>query len=449
LQNCSTEPSFEVSVAVTENPAAPVFTANATSLCAGETLTLSTTVVAGGYTWSGPNGYVASTATPPAVEAVNILASGSYQLVVNNGACLSAPYSVDVVVHALPAAPAVSSNSPICAGDALEITSVTAANAYSLVFPNSTTDVSTTGAWVINNANASTSGVYTVSVFDGFCWSAPSAPLTIQVDVVPAEQAYAGAHVTACLDGFAVVEAVNDPSLQGSWSAPNNDLTFGSPNSSVSTVSGMVAGETSLATWSLWNAGCGVYSSDEVVVYAPLLPEAYEDYFELIEGEGAPLNVVANDEPGPVAYNLQIITPPTFGEAQVVEGQNIRYIPDATFSGTDELVYRICLTACPDMCDTAIVKLRVFPFLRIPDIITPNGDGVNDVWVIEGIDRFESTELFIYNRWGREVYAANNYANDWDALWNGQPLPNGTYFYVLNNRSTGENLGRGYITVHQ
>ena len=449
LQNCSTEPSFEVSVAVTENPAAPVFTANATSLCAGETLTLSTTVVAGGYTWSGPNGYVASTATPPAVEAVNILASGSYQLVVNNGACLSAPYSVDVVVHALPAAPAVSSNSPICAGDALEITSVTAANAYSLVFPNSTTDVSSTGAWVINNANASTSGVYTVSVFDGFCWSAPSAPLTIQVDVVPAEQAYAGAHVTACLDGFAVVEAVNDPSLQGSWSAPNNDLTFGSPNSSVSTVSGMVAGETSLATWSLWNAGCGVYSSDEVVVYAPLLPEAYEDYFELIEGEGAPLNVVANDEPGPVAYNLQIITPPTFGEAQVVEGQNIRYIPDATFSGTDELVYRICLTACPDMCDTAIVKLRVFPFLRIPDIITPNGDGVNDVWVIEGIDRFESTELFIYNRWGREVYAANNYANDWDALWNGQPLPNGTYFYVLNNRSTGENLGRGYITVHQ
>lgn len=449
LQNCTTEPSYSVDVAVTQNPEAPVFTASSTSLCAGETLTFSTNAVAGGYSWTGPNGYTANTSSPPAVQAANILASGTYQLVVNNGACNSAPYTLDVVVNALPAAPSVSSNSPVCAGESIEISTQADASAYSLMFPNAETLVTSSGTYTINNASTTDTGIYTLSVFDGLCWSASSAPVNVQVDVIPSEQAYAGAHVTACLDGIAVVQAVNDQSLQGYWSAPNNDLTFGSPNSLVSTVSGMVAGETSLATWSLWNAGCGVYSSDEVVVYSPFMPEALDDYFELIEGEGNALNVVANDEPGPVGFNVQIITPPTYGEAQVVEGQNIRYIPDATFSGFDELVYRICLTPCAEMCDTAIVKLRVFPFLRIPDIITPNGDGVNDVWVIEGIDRFESTELFIYNRWGREIYAANNYANDWDAHWNGLPLPNGTYFYVLNNRTTGENLGRGYITVHQ
>lgn len=70
--------------------------------------------------------------------------------------------------------------------------------------------------------------------------------------------------------------------------------------------------------------------------------------------------------------------------------------------------------------------------------ISPNGDGKNDVFVIEGVELFRNT-LKIYNRWGRTVYDVENYKNDWNGITNkkvlvgnSKKLPVGTYFYVLN-----------------
>ncbi|WP_452225771.1 gliding motility-associated C-terminal domain-containing protein [Lacinutrix cladophorae] len=70
--------------------------------------------------------------------------------------------------------------------------------------------------------------------------------------------------------------------------------------------------------------------------------------------------------------------------------------------------------------------------------ISPNGDGKNDVFVIEGVALFKNT-LKIFNRWGRVVYDVENYQNDWNGYTNkkvligsNKKLPVGTYFYVLN-----------------
>lgn len=69
--------------------------------------------------------------------------------------------------------------------------------------------------------------------------------------------------------------------------------------------------------------------------------------------------------------------------------------------------------------------------------ISPNGDGLNEVFVIEGVELFEN-QLKIYNRWGRIVYDAKNYQNDWNGISNKDvvldtsgKLPVGTYFYSL------------------
>lgn len=106
-------------------------------------------------------------------------------------------------------------------------------------------------------------------------------------------------------------------------------------------------------------------------------------------------------------------------------------------------------------CDTTFSKdMIVLPVkLKIPNIFTPNGDGINDFFIIdndssgsndEGNDdenqrsfEYESynplrdyylrTKLTIFNRWGRIVYKSNDYNNDWD----GGDLPDGAYFYVL------------------
>lgn len=67
--------------------------------------------------------------------------------------------------------------------------------------------------------------------------------------------------------------------------------------------------------------------------------------------------------------------------------------------------------------------------------ITPNGDGNNDLWVIDYIDLFPDNDVSIFNRWGERVWAAKGY-NNVDVVWNGSnqsgaPLPDATYYYVV------------------
>lgn len=65
------------------------------------------------------------------------------------------------------------------------------------------------------------------------------------------------------------------------------------------------------------------------------------------------------------------------------------------------------------------------------NILTPNGDGINDRWIIQNLNLYPRNEVKIFDRAGRVVYTANNYANDWDGTYEGKPLTHGTYFYIV------------------
>jgi gliding motility-associated-like protein len=67
--------------------------------------------------------------------------------------------------------------------------------------------------------------------------------------------------------------------------------------------------------------------------------------------------------------------------------------------------------------------------------ITPNGDGHNDSWIIDGIDSLTSMHVEIFNRWGRSVWKTTEYDNI-NSAWrgadgDGNQLPDGTYYYVI------------------
>ncbi|MNK11522.1 hypothetical protein D3C87_295640 [compost metagenome] len=84
--------------------------------------------------------------------------------------------------------------------------------------------------------------------------------------------------------------------------------------------------------------------------------------------------------------------------------------------------------------------------IKVPNVITPNGDGKNDVLKIEGIELYRQNSLAIFNRWGNEVYRSpSGYQNN----WNGEGLSEGTYYYVLKLVSKeGISSSRtGYITL--
>jgi|GEM_PF-6392521 len=84
--------------------------------------------------------------------------------------------------------------------------------------------------------------------------------------------------------------------------------------------------------------------------------------------------------------------------------------------------------------------------VQAENFITPNGDGVNDTWVVKNIDAYPNHTLSIYDRSGKELYKVRNYKNDWDGNFNGMPLTGGTYYYIIRF-DQNPRVVKGFITV--
>ncbi len=70
--------------------------------------------------------------------------------------------------------------------------------------------------------------------------------------------------------------------------------------------------------------------------------------------------------------------------------------------------------------------------LGVPNLFSPNGDGINDVWAIFNVETYPKTSVIIFNRWGNKVWETDDYQNNWDGTAkNGKELPDGTYFYII------------------
>ncbi len=80
---------------------------------------------------------------------------------------------------------------------------------------------------------------------------------------------------------------------------------------------------------------------------------------------------------------------------------------------------------------TIPVTVKPRPEFAISNVITPNGDGYNDKWRITSLDLIKPCSVSILNRWGQEVYSTSDYDNDWGGTWEGKPLQEGTYYYII------------------
>jgi gliding motility-associated-like protein len=83
-----------------------------------------------------------------------------------------------------------------------------------------------------------------------------------------------------------------------------------------------------------------------------------------------------------------------------------------------------------------MLSITVFPCgFVIPTAFTPNGDNQNDTWGIVGIDaKYPTNIVKVFNRWGELLYESSegNYSsNEWDGTYNGEPLPVGSYYYII------------------
>lgn len=95
--------------------------------------------------------------------------------------------------------------------------------------------------------------------------------------------------------------------------------------------------------------------------------------------------------------------------------------------------YRLTVTdAVGCQVETTGLNVSIACDDSIPDIISPNGDGVNDVWIVPGLENMNVRTLEIFNRWGQPIYTQDGYDNSWRGTNNSaEDLPFGPYYYVF------------------
>lgn len=123
---------------------------------------------------------------------------------------------------------------------------------------------------------------------------------------------------------------------------------------------------------------------------------------------------------------------------------------DSVITVTKSGDYSITATNKCAATDVATIKVTNCP-IKVPNAFTPNGDGVNDIFWINDVEK-SVWQVVIYNRWGNKVFETDHYLNTPSDGWDGGNASDGVYYWVITNAITGERYengenGTGFVHV--
>lgn len=120
---------------------------------------------------------------------------------------------------------------------------------------------------------------------------------------------------------------------------------------------------------------------------------------------------------------------------------------EPTTSATEDITYNLTVVDTNGCIYEGSVFVLFAPDLEIPSGFSPNGDGNNDVWNIGFLDQFPQATVQIFNRWGQLLYESNNGYTPWDGTYDGEELPIGTYYYIIDLKDPEIEPVTGPITI--
>ena len=175
------------------------------------------------------------------------------------------------------------------------------------------------------------------------------------------------------------------------------------------------------------------------------LPDAITDVDTTMMDQMVVTNLLGNDAINGVFDTMYILTQPTNGTVVINGDGTATYTPDEGYCNPtipDSYDYVLCNTSgCDSTLVTILVLCESSGELTFYSGFSPNGDGINDVFYVNGVEAFPNNVLLVFNRWGNRVYNKEGYDNTFDGTWENTILVDGTYFYVFDdgngNRYTG------------
>jgi gliding motility-associated-like protein len=179
--------------------------------------------------------------------------------------------------------------------------------------------------------------------------------------------------------------------------------------------------------------GCSNFQEQTLAVY-PLPPtNAGPDKF-MLEGGQVTLTPALNASM-PVTY----LWTPNFHLSDPTIAYTIASPPY-------DFTYTLTVTTDNGCAKSDDVFVKVLKAPAIPNIFSPNGDGVHDTWVIQYLESYPGCTVDIFNRYGQRIYHSEGYSKPWDGTINGNPVPIGTYYYIIDPKN-GRKIMSGYVDV--
>jgi gliding motility-associated-like protein len=446
---------------------APQLSSSANIHCQGETLTLNSSIYPGNntsYAWHFDNGsgpqLLATTQVPTYfIHNLSPGDAGYYSVSVLNGGCASQLSNVQQLTVTNMAGPAMVlsvSGNKVCEAETLALNSS--------IFPGSSVQyrwyfddgsgpvlLTTTDAptLFLQDIDAADAGIYSVVASIAGCETPSSNLQAVSVTAIPDVLAENTTSETepGCPGSGVQLSATYLQGASYQWTGPQG-FAASVHNPLLPAAMPAQSGDYSaLITWE----NC-TFATAPTHVYLYDLPDAQDDQLETNLNqklEGAELG--SNDFTGNLTeWTFDLVETPSHGMATLDNG-SLSYQPHPNYYGKDMLSYELCNLVCPDICDRASVEISVRGDGEcfVPNIFTPNNDGTNDFFKIPCLeDTYPGNNVKVFNRWGDLVFEADDYHNNWDGRYKGNPLPPGTYFYLvqLEKGNSGRCL-QGYVTL--
>ncbi len=372
-----------------------------------------------------------------ATVKVSGLPSGTYNFTVTNAAgCISMP-SQNVIIPAKPENP----SPPVI----VAITQPTYLNPKGSVFLNG---LPTSGSWIlIRKPDGSTvqgsgttitindliPGVYTFSVTNSIgCTSSESGEVVIINLDIPVVKITDPAKVCEPATVDIAAPGITEGSTPGLiftyWKDAGATIQYGTPGKAVS------------GTYYIKGTNLSGYSDIKPVTVS-VIPAPFAD-----AGNDQVLEYKFETKlDAELEKGLTGIWSLVAGKGELFDNSNPKTSVTDLSVGDNIFMWTVTNDICPPALDSVTIKVND---LIPPSLLTPNMDGKNDYFILEGVANSENTELMIFDRWGVQVYKNENYDNSWNGVdFNGKPLPDDTYFYSI--KTYYGSFVKGFIVIRK
>jgi gliding motility-associated-like protein len=422
---CSTQANITIVNGGGTAPPPPVITAPS-GVCAGNSLTLSTTTTADVYEWTGPNNFTSSVQNPPAITNITAANAGLYRLRVKTTGCFSdfVEKQVDVIA---PDAFSINSSigsSGVCAGQPVTL-NVTSVSGYDYQWKKDGVNVGTNStSFSIPSVAESNQGNYTVSIsHQTVTCTSETDPFVLNVVTAPVAS-FTRNPTLICVGTQVSFDA--SASTVDNTATPNYSWTFGdASNGTGVTATHTYATALSNVTVTLTInyagvTGCSNNSTPPTfnvnsataptITVDPLVTEICPDGSESVSLSVAGTFTSFDWSTGGATASITVDQPGTYS------------------------VETVDANGCTGNAETILTEKAGCEggAPSIPKVFTPNGDSSNDLWVITSVPNIQECTINIFDGRGRRVFETKSFpVTGWDGVANGKPVPDGTYYYVM------------------